>query len=351
MIDTSILKMFSFRHAVGVAAAVFLAMLIDFHCFAGDASWIVIATFLVSQTTRGTPLRQNIIFILITISMVIIATSLAVYLTPLFVISILFLLYGAIAFTVLRHPYVSPLFLYILMLMLSAMCVQAFFMPTNFMVMRTQLFHIVIGSLVGILSGQLILPVQFIKEFFYSASTRLKIVNKYLTTLNNHLVRHSTQNVEIYLPSLMPPDVLQQNIYPEWAYEVGFNPGLRAGFRFFLLNIEYINEILFSIHFILSRELYNLLTADNVALITVTLQNNLALLSTLIQYFKTNALQMIESDFTSDIKALEEQLQRILPNLELLDLEPQNIAIAMLARDVKDLRKILLQLVMALPKT
>src|SRR5262245_49164530 len=69
------LKTFAVRHAVSVGMVVFIAALTNMYFSFSKEYWICLVAFFICQTTRGTPLRQGIIFFLI-ISLTMFAVSL-----------------------------------------------------------------------------------------------------------------------------------------------------------------------------------------------------------------------------------------------------------------------------------
>lgn len=89
--------------------------------------------------------------------------------------------------------------------------------------------------------------------------------------------------------------------YPEWVYKPGFNPGLRSGFRFFLIHLERVTELYFSFNYWITRPLdwthYGDFRQD---LVSVVHKNEL-LLQALIDFFSSNSLPQTDADFTSDM--------------------------------------------------
>jgi hypothetical protein len=135
----------------------------------------------------------------------------------------------------------------------------------------------------------------------------------------------------------------QEGVYPEWVFEVGFNPGLRGGFRFFLVNLDRIIEIYYSLDALARSGFDAGIMQDMSACLKKSLEKNIELMTILCEM--TN-----DSDYTSDIVDLEKVLRQNIPdNLELLDISTEYVKLTALVRDIKDIREILLQLVLALP--
>ncbi|SRR5579883_1098977 len=265
---------FPARHALSVGLTVFLAALVNYYFAFSENGWIILTAFLVSQTTRGTPLRQGIIFS--------------------FIIMVLIVLISIVVLNI-----------------------------TTMELLRNQIIDVCIGAAISIVCNQFFLPVHLDVEFRQSLIPLLKTIRDKST---------------LALPSN----------YPEWVYEVGFNPGLRSGFRFFLLHLDWIAEISCSINYLLPLcEKTEAFQAVSEKIATV-MQKNDELLDILLEYFESNTLKGIHSDFTSDMAALEQAVRHILPGrLELLDISPDYVRLAALVRDMKDIRQLLLQLVMS----
>lgn len=144
--------------------------------------------------------------------------------------------------------------------------------------------------------------------------------------------------------------------YPEWVYQSGFNPGLRSGFRHFLIQLEYAADLCCSMDYWLSN---NETLAGKEALMSALRQSlkiNIDLLAGLSRTMHHHAdktprpVNDTSVDFVSDITALEDVLQRLVPpSLELLDMSPDYVQMTALVRDVKDLREVLLLLANAMP--
>ena len=197
----------------------------------------------------------------------------------------------------------------------------------------------------------LIFPVHFEQEFRQGLVPLLNAMVEYIHALIDNMKEISSSDklerarlkIEFTLQS-------QQGMYPEWVYEVGFNPGLRAGFRFFLVNLERVSDILFSLNFLLTSSVDEERLRGMDERLADAMKKNAELIMALSDYFKNKKIKATKSDFTSDITALENTLRQKIPgSIELLDLSPDYIKLTALVRDVKDLRELLLQLVLALP--
>ena len=354
------LKSFTFRHAVSVGMAVFVAVVINAYVSFSRECWILVVAFLVSQTTRGTPFKQGIVFFLIIIFALLCAAILLVNIKQ------HWLLDSILGFAMVVSGYVTfsmrplPNKLYFFALFFPLVLLLATLAPyESSYLMRDCIIDAVIGAVIGILCTQCVLPIRYDKEFRQALIPILQVLDDYSRALKAYFEHGKDEENRCWEKKLDMERVLQiqQGLYPEWVYEVGFNPGLRAGFRFFLINLERITDIFFSMHYLVSRHAEHIfLPKEDQGLQALRhamahcMQKNEELLVILMGYFKDNQLKDIQSDFTSDMTELENMLRLVVPvTLELLDISPDYVTLTALVRDIKDMRKLLLQLVMSLP--
>lgn len=143
--------------------------------------------------------------------------------------------------------------------------------------------------------------------------------------------------------------------YPEWVYGSGFNPGLRSGFRHFLIQLEHAADLCCSMAFwFKSHSLED--KSELLKAIRASLKVNVGLLAGLSRTMHHHAektprpVNDMNVDFVSDITELENTLQKRVPgSLELLDMSQEYVQMTALVRDVKDLREVLLLLVNSAP--
>lgn len=349
------IKGFTLHHALAASLGVFSAFIINYYYSFSNEYWIVLAAFLVCQTTRGTPVKQAMIIFLTMIAALIISSLLLmginnhsviyIFLTLLFIVS-----------TYLNFIYRSPsnkwVFLAILFSVVVLIATLSPVMSPEFM--QNRLMDVVIGAFIGMICSFIIAPVKLEYEFSKGVIPILNCFNEYSQALTDALLARVSDKDDISSIRIRIENALQENPdkYPVWVYEVGFNRGLRSGFRFFLVNIERIAEVYFSMDCLMSRGMDSLILKELNGTIENVMQKNQELLSILIGYFQQKKIEYTQSDFTSDIIELEKALHRIVPdNIEVLDISPNFLLITAFIRDMKDLRGLLLQLVMALPTT
>jgi hypothetical protein len=358
MIYPSCLKSYTFRHAISVGVAVVIAVIVNTHFSYSRECWILVVAFLVSQTTRGTPLRQGMVFFLFIILALWLSAFLLINVKQGFILdSILagvIIVSGTITF--INRPLANKLtFLVLFFPLVLLLATLAPYQSEHLVFDR--MIAAVIGAVIGILCAQFVLPVRYDKEFRQALLPLLQVLSDYSRTLKA-CFQPLPENKNRRWEKKLEVEKWLQESYPEWVYEVGFNPGLRRGFRFFLVNLERITDIFFSMNYLISQGADNILSPkedqrsrqDLSNAIANSMQKNEELFAILAEYFASNQLKNIKSDFTSDITELENTLRLVVPReLELLDISPDYVTLTALVRDIKDMRNLLLQLIMALP--
>lgn len=176
------------------------------------------------------------------------------------------------------------------------------------------------------------------------------------------LYQQLTQGVlpllQVLLQDKQDSKILMQSLiekisgYPEWVFKIGFNPGLRAGYRFFLIQLEHVSELYFSMDYYVNYRLPNeLLIAIQGPLATVQ-KSNKKLLLTIVNQFQNKPPLDENENYIDDMTVLTDAVKRIIPSdLSLLDVSPDSVSLAAFMQDMTDLRRVLLQLVAALPST
>lgn len=344
------LKAYNFKHAFSVALAVAIAVMINHYFSFSKEYWTVLAAFIMGQTTLGTPLRQALIYFLVMVISIVIANFLLTIITQSIIVdvilAILFIFSSYITFV--NRPLTNENFF--LMMLFSITLLIAVLTPT-ITFMQNKIVDVVMGSFIGILCSQFLFPISLSKEFSRGIVPILQALVEYAKGLTEEfsLINDNRRQVSLNEEKVRLEIVTQQGLYPEWAYELGFNPGLRSGFRFFLINLGRLTELLFSMKYLITCDM-KLKIKDLAAAIVNSMRNNNELLAVLVEYFANNQFKVMEADFTSDMIELENTLRKIIPgSLELLDISPDYVTLTALVRDIKDMRKILLELVAALP--
>lgn len=346
------LRSYAVRQYVSISAAMVLALTASRNVELLNPVWTVLSALMVCQTTRGTPIRQGLMMatmILLILSFSIAAAMLSSSADVAFVVGLV--LFILINYTFCIQSWISRRYN---MMMLSAMIIMIALSPNMLVIpIEQKLLGAAAGGAIGMFSAWLIFPVRPYHEFRQGLAPLLRVLEKYVEAASRVLTRHGAismlaeqhQAIETALTA-------QKSLYPGWVYELGFNPGLRSGFRFYLIHIERLIEIMTSLNVWLTASMTGGVTENISTAMSRSLQKNAELINLIKTYFRHDKLQDIESNFTDDITELEKVFHTIVPdNLELLDISPDYIKLTAMVRDIKDMRAQLLQLIMALPQT
>src|SRR5690606_17377453 len=105
------------------------------------------------------------------------------------------------------------------------------------------------GGIIGLCGSQLIFPARIAKEFRYGLTPVLYALRHYNEGIINTFIKHERNPKLLAGKRMQLENSLQasKSHYPGWVYEVGFNPGVREGYRFFLINIELLTESVFAL--------------------------------------------------------------------------------------------------------
>ncbi len=287
---------YNVRQAIKAGMTVCFALILGHLFLFTHEGWMAITALLIAQTKRGAPTRQGLIY---------------------------FFFIACIAFVL--HPH-------------------------DYDMMRGRIVEIALGALLAISLNAWILPVRLYEEFRIGVLPILQALLMDMRALTRALEKPhqlaqftaEQHHIEIVLAET-------QGLYPEWVYAVGFNPGLRSGFRFFLIQLERMTEILFSLHYVMQQCASVGAEVTFSAEVIPVLDNNILLCHHLIRHFQGEGLpEQGETDFVSDITLLEHTLQQHVPvPMELLEMSPAYLPFVALVRDLKDMRELWLKLSMA----
>lgn len=331
------------RRALSAGVAVLAAM--------PAGQWAMIAAFLVSQTAFGTTLRQGMVIFFLMIVSLFLSLLMHDYLNyPIYMSFIGFLIIVGAGSAALSQSVISlrPTLLsrFVLLVLIAA-----FSLP--FVSLHDEQFlSCVIGILIGMLCTLLIAFVSLEKEFRSGLLSLLEALEGYSREMRVYMGRSEFNHSEA--DKLRVEKALQATVsgYPEWVFAMGFNPGLRSGFRFFLLNLDNVIASFFSLSLYLQQKLNPEIVLNIKEVFNLTTQRNTELIAILIKYFRDRTPPASDADFTQDIKDLEAAVKKIIPeSLEIIDLSPDYPALSAIVRDLKDIRNMLLQLLSALPAT
>lgn len=352
MIKLKFWDQFSLQHAFVVAASVFIAVLVNRHAAFSKEAWIILSAFLVTQTTIGTPFRQGFIVILAMISAIFIGSMLKYYvINSLILYSILALIFmvGSFLAYINRFQSVKLYFAFIIFVFILVIVILA--PEKHIHPIHYRIYDVLIGALIGMICSIIVSPIKLEHEFAKGVTPLLKKLIDYSSSLSKVFLKHEKPLADVLAEKNRVKETLQarEGIYPEWVYEVGFNPGLRAGFRFFLLKLEQMTELFFSLDYLILHPIDANLLQDMDHFIAGSMEKNTELLTAIIAYFQ-GSTKALKGDLMSDVVNLENALRHVVPdNVELINVSDDYIILTAFVRNIKDIRLLLLQLLQALP--
>lgn len=331
----------AWREGLSLSLAVLLTALINHFWIAKEEVWVLMAMIAMMLATRGKTFRVGVIYGLMMMAAVALAgflsldRAIGVYI----VLPVLFYIAGNM---------IAPItYLFLLMFILS------FLTPSSsFVLLQDRLMNVGLGSLLGYLASQCILPVNLAKQFRYGLQPTLGGLREYMRAVAARIKEYhqpdrrvdvATSRVELMFAG-------GQSHYPEWVYDAGFNPGLRVGFRFFLIRVERLMELLMSLNCIAERIHYHQLPHQILTQFDCCMQTNDLLLNEILGFIQNGeCCSAPDIDYQDDIVRLESDMTAVLPaSLELMDISEQYTEIAALFYAVRDVRKTLLQMMLAI---
>jgi hypothetical protein len=340
------------RHALSIGMVLLIAAYCDLFLSFSHEYWISLIAVLVCQTTREKSSRQGMIVFLICLVAALSASILKITILNIallyFIISAIFILGDYVIY--LNRLFSNKILLLVIFVLIWLIAGLPPVGP-SFMI-KDRLIDMMSGALIGLLGAHAIFPVKVYDEFRLGIVPILQTLVDYSKHLNEYF-----KQPENFIPKDLDADknIMQmalhkeEKTYPEWVYESGFNRELRSGYRYFLVHLEWLTETFVSIHYLLRS-----INVSSIALLSPALtesnEKNQELLEILIQYFKEGEIKKDPSDFRNDISQLENTLKKHVPNsLELLDISPEYLQMTSLVSAIKNLRSILLQLLVSLP--
>ena len=173
---------FVFWRTFSVSLSVLLAVVITYYFSYSKEAWLVISALIISQVARDAPFRQGFFF-LVTIMI-------------------------GVGFA-------------------------SFLLHVNW---RERMLESCMGSILGMIMGKFVFPRNIDKEFRAGVEPVLHYLQAYMDTFIK-VLKQTDSSSKLDEAKIKIEYALQAASYPSWVYEMGFNPGLRAGLRFFLVHL------------------------------------------------------------------------------------------------------------------
>lgn len=331
------------RHALSVGVSLTIAGIIEFNFGFSHEGWIVLSTFLLAQASKGTSLKQMFQYFILIIFALLLTFVLVMMLPYTWNVALLLIAYIFIAGALAKH--------YTLYLFFVTLIIAIIFSGTN-MALEEKMLDVVIGTIIAMSASLLFFPINLIAEFRQGLILPLETLKNYIATINLVFLQDASRVSLDHVRESMLNVLSQNNCYPRWVYDLGFNRALRPSFRFFLLHLERLVELYFTMDYLTSQKIDTELLKNLAPAFMDSTKKNLVLINILIDYFASNRLDNRDEDFSTDMEALEAQVRAQVPvSLELLDISPVYVTLVSYTRALKDSREELLQLVMSLPAT
>lgn len=341
------------RHTMQAVLAVAASMTLGHYIDAENLVWAVLGTLIVVQTSRGTPAHQGLKSLFMMATAVIAGFVLSKYVVQLEFFMIMMM--GAIFFCSLRLMQRPPENYQVLLQWLMpplVMIVAALWPANDEMMVANRLTMVAAGGALGIFSSLLILPVRPYWEFSLGLTPILSALIQYSGELEKFMLSDRVTNKLLEVKLTKIEDVLcsPRNEYPEWVFETGFNRNLRSSFRYVLVQLDRVTEAFFSLDYHVRQEMDPELLAELAPHLAQVLSRNNELLKVIRAFFAGEIVRNDNANFTSDITDVYQSMRNVLPaSVELLDVSTDYLNLAALARDVIDIREMLLQIVTGLP--
>lgn len=339
------------KRSFSEAIAVLIAVIVSFHFSLNEKFWLIMTTILVMQTAIGLTLRQGLE------RFIVIAFGAALGTSLVLLINYPWIIYGLaiIAFSVgcfyslknsLNYFALSIPFLLGFILLLTMV------LPAeNNHVLSSRLYDITLGAIIGILTNLLIFPSRVDVEFRENMVQVLNSYSDYLTSIVNLLFKNSDSVTSANEKKYHVEYILQAQtaFFPAWVYESGFSVSMRVGHRHFLIMIERVGQILFSMNNIARQKIdLSLLHVLQDPLMQCVKQAK-ELMTALTTVLSLKKISEGVSDFHEELTALETAFKKAVPlSLELIDISEDYIYLASFIQDLKDLQTALLRLAVSL---
>lgn len=333
------------------AAITLLVGLLFGLAFKENLFWLLVTLIFISNTTLGTPFKQVFNFFILAVFILLLAYLLRTFFNDLVLIylTLAVILIGFVLAKIIFLPLTNKTFY-------SIIFFPAFLLLASLAPLKLENFiydgFIAIGTgAIIALSASILFPINLAQEFRLGLVPALTALIDFSKCLADTLSLPVEQKIQLIKNKFALEKVLQTIPYPEWAFETGFNPGLRSGFRFFLIHLERVIELYFSLQALVGQQIEKGLLEKIQEPIKLVMKNNEVLLKHLIDYFAAKKIHSSSADFSSDLSGLEKILKENVPgSLELLEISPDYVTLTDLVMCVRDIRLLLLELLTALPK-
>ncbi len=340
------------RDALALIFALSIAILCQSWFSSLQNPWFLLVTGLAALPFPGPILRQTLIGTAILVGLVFVSAYLNGAAS--LVVILLWLVFSIIFYN--TRPHASGLFTFYWPYLLATfiICLLPSFQVID---IYQTIINVLVGAGIGIACNVLAHQAQFAELFAAAVLPALKQLHHLMSQPYQLPAPASASGAKgegestplFFQPWRNVTPTLLRN-YPHWIYYVGFNPGLRAGTRQFLIQLSRAFDACVTGSYwtkkIAQEHQYHEL---NAALQRVN-TTNLELVQILIDYFAMHKVPEAQTDWVTDLAALEALLKSyITVDMNLLEMVPEQLALVIMLHHIKDLRRALLELARALP--
>ncbi len=343
--NQTLLASLPLRRALRTTIVVLLALIFSHYYSRTHTFWLTIVAALLTQTELGFPIHQGLQRFFWIILLFFAGGQLALWAHTPWVLPLAVLC--AATLTAYRYAYCASRYsglhfsLFILIILLLTLIFPAPLLSTAY------LLDILMGAALGLSATVLLFRDQPDLEFPKRMVPLLQDLSEYLGALTALLLgeENAAQLAQHKRDALEKRWAHKDQAFPLWVFEPGFNPALKPGQYYFAVHVGQVTEILFALnHYARHPFPQDLLNQFNFTLRDSTRRSQ-ELLSHLTLLLEGRTPRFTETDFISDLPALDEAFQsKIQLSLELLDLSRDYIYMAAFIRYLKDLRLQLLKL-------
>ena len=237
-----------FLRAVGVGFSVAIAVIISRLMQLPQEFLVSMSALMVMQTSFAHSLRQGLLRFLVLCIAVIVSSALIEYIRANILIDIflvIILMLGAYGYQLQQTERVR---LTLLLMTVLIVFVTLLVPDTSHHIIHDQIYNIILGSIVGLIVGVIFFPWRVALEFRKSTALILNVLANYFIAIVDLLLKKANAENNCQKNKYIVENVFQ--LFPAWVYEEGFNPELRVGYRHFLVRIEQLSQILFSMHYL-----------------------------------------------------------------------------------------------------
>lgn len=338
---------FALHRALRGACVVFIALVFSHYFSRTQTFWLTAIAFFLTQAEVGFPLHQGLQRFFWIVILFFVGGQASLWLHSVWELPAVIL--GLATLTAYSYAYHSRRFLGLhFSLLVLTLLLLTLLLPAPFL-SPAYLLDILMGAALGLSSTVLLFPDQPDREFSKRVTPLVHDLSAYLGALADFLLRppgsESESEVERKRGQVEKRWANKDETFPVWVFEAGFNPALKPGQYYFVVHLGQVTEILFALHHFARHAFPPDLIGEFTPIIRDSAERSQELLSNIALLLEGKKLPLSQTDFVSDLPALEECFQsKIKLSLELLDLSRDYVYLAAFIRYLKDLRLQLLQL-------